>query len=203
MASDYITLAELKATLSLTAETYADADISAAITAASRAIDKITRRRFWLDVGTTNVRFYSPDRLTRLDIDDLVTLTSVTVDSAGNGTWADTWTLNTDFVLEPLNAAEDGFPWEKIIVHPLGKFLFPTSYPRSVQITGQFGWSAIPSGVVDYTTILATVLLRRKREAPFGIVAMGMDGGAIRIARTDPQAALLIGPYIRTRYSVA
>jgi hypothetical protein len=67
-----------------------------------------------------------------------------------------------------------------------------------VKLTGQFGWTILPEAVKAATSILAAKLLRRVREAPFGIVTAGIDQGvAMRIARTDPDVYSLIAPYSR------
>ena len=197
MANEYATSAELKATLELTGETFADADISLALTAASRAIDGAARRRFWVDANANQVRYYSPTTEDWLQIHDLVTLTSLKSDPGGDGTFEYTWTQNTDFVLTPLNAAADSRPWTSIELHPNGSYSFPTDYPRSVELTGKFGWSAVPDAVKEATMIVAAKLVKRAREAPFGIVAAGLEGAAIRIARHDPDVRFLLGPYTR------
>ena len=50
------------------------------------------------------------------------------------------------------------------------------------------------------TSILATKLFKRSREAPFGIITLGGDqGGAMRLSRTDPDLSLLIDGYTRSR----
>jgi hypothetical protein len=79
---------------------------------------------------------------------------------------------------------------------------FPTCFPRSVRVTGQFGWSEVPEAVKSATVILATKLVRRAREAPFGVVSIGLDGGAMRIARTDPDVMFLLGEYIQNPIAV-
>jgi hypothetical protein len=56
----------------------------------------------------------------------------------------------------------------------------------------------VPAPIVDATTMLANRLLKRKREAPLGVVALGIDTAA-RVARTDPDVLGLIEPYIRMR----
>lgn len=201
MASNYITDAELKATLSIS-DTFADADISAACSAASRAIDKITHRRFYPDSDALQVRYYSPANPKRLEIDDLVTFTSLDGDSAGDGTFGDSWTQETDFDLHPLNAAADSEPWTEIIVRPLGTYLMPIGYPRSIKLTGKFGWSVAPDAVVQATTIIAAKLFQRAREAPFGIVGIGAESAAVRIGRYDPDVSLLLGPLTRHRIAV-
>lgn len=200
-AEDYITSAELKATLEMTGLTYADADIAVAITAASRGIDEATGRRFWDDADANQVRYYRPDREETLDIDDLITLTSVLVDRDGDGTFEETWVLDTDFVLEPLNAAADGEPWTRLSRHPSTAFAsFARTYPRSVKMTGKFGWASVPAGVKAATTIIATRTLKRTREAPFGVVSLGLEGAAVRAASMarDPDVWFLLAPYAKT-----
>src|ERR1035437_6126382 len=108
-ATGYVTSEVLKATLGIAGSSYADDDMDAAIASASRVMEKMCNRRFWLDDDATSVRYYSPDGpADRMDIDDLVVLTSITSDEDGSFTFANTWTLNTDFILNPLNAAADG-----------------------------------------------------------------------------------------------
>jgi hypothetical protein len=69
--------------------------------------------------------------------------------------------------------------------------------PSSVAVTGQFGWPAVPAQVIEATTILATRLLRRAREAPFGVVGLGIDGAAVRISRFDPDVGFLLDPLVK------
>lgn len=208
--TDYITGTILKATISLTGQTYADADITTAIAAACRGIDKLCRRRgtttrlgFQADADTAQVRYYSPVSRKRLAIDDLVTLTTLATDPSGGGTFSDVWTVNTDFVLDPLNAAAEGRPYEKLLVHPNGGYLFPTVYPRGVKVTGKFGWPAVPDEIVEASTILAAKLLKRAREVPFGVVAINLDGAAVRLAKSDPDVMFLISDFRRKAVTVA
>lgn len=197
----YVAVADLKETLSLTGETYADNDITAAINAASRAIDgvcsgdKSLRRRFYADADANQVRYYRPIDTKLVRIDDLITLTTLQTDDGGDGTFEDTWTVNVDFTLEPINAAADGRPYELIRAHPNGNYLFQPDFPRTVKVTGKFGWPAIPDPIRDATSILAARLLKRKRETPLGVVA-SMES-AYRIASTDPDVRGLIHDYIR------
>jgi hypothetical protein len=189
----YIELEEFKGTTSLKGQTYADGDIQRALVAASRGIDKAFHRRFWLDEDVDLVRYYSPRHSTWLEIDDLVTLTSLKADRDGSGTFEETWTLNTDFIAEPLNAAAEAKPWETLRWHPLSGFSGFPCYPRSLELTGKFGWPAIPEGVKQLTTIIAARLVQRTRQAPFGIIALGGDGAAVRAAdfARDPEYAWL------------
>lgn len=196
----YLTADELKATLEMTGTTFADADVTIAIGAASRAVDTITGRRFWLDEDADQFRYYTPHSIRLLQIDDLVVMTSVAIDRSGNGTFSETWTLGTDYVLEPFNAPveQPARPYETIRVRRLSGRWFPDCIEQSVQVTGQFGWSAVPDDVTAAAGIIAAKLLRRGREAPFGIVTVGIDSGAaMHIARMDPDVYTLLHDYTR------
>jgi len=195
---DYIDREDLKSTLSLTGQTYADADIDRAITAASRGIDQTCGRRFYPDPDSTHVRYFTPKDHLTFPIGDLITLTSFQTDTAGTGSFSTAWVQNTDFILEPLNALEEGFgqPFNRIRVLPRQTALRLYGWPREAKVTGQWGWAAVPEPVKQYTAILAGRLLKRAREAPFGIVSLGFEGEAARIARSDPEGAFLLGPYM-------
>jgi hypothetical protein len=203
MANEYASLAEVKATMNLDGESFADADLQRAITAASRGLDTLAHRRFYKDTDDTSVRYYTADECSKLRIDDVIDVAEIATDADGNGTFGDLWTANTDYVLEPLNAPADGWPWTTVRAHRLGSFSFPTCYPRAVRVTGQFGWENVPDGIKEATVILSSKLMLRTREAPFGVVSYGMEGAAAHIARTDPDVMFLAGPYIRHRVSVA
>jgi hypothetical protein len=195
-AMNYIDREMLKESLVLGGTTFADRDVDLAIAAASRGIDEATSRRFYPDDNSTHVRYYSPLFAQTVNIDDLLQLTSMATDADGDGTFETSWTLNTDFVLEPLNATEEGRPWDVIRVQPRGSRRLPC-YPRSLKLTGQFGWNSPPSAVVQACGIIAAKLMRRGREAPFGVVAVGLDGTAARIAKFDPDVTWLLQPFTR------
>lgn len=186
----------LKETLSLTGETFADADVTTACTAASRAIDNACNRRFWKDTNA-QTRYYTAQSWRVARIDDLADFTSLDTDQDGDGTYEESWTENTDFYFEPLNQEADGWPRTRVIVHP-NQGIGWSQWPRGLKLVGKFGWDAVPGPITNATTILASMLLKRSREAPFGIVTFGLESGvAERIARTDPQVSMLIGPYVR------
>ncbi len=194
----YVETEELKKTIELDSN-FADLDIRGCLIAASRAIEKRCGRRFWLDSDAAQVRFYRARR-SRLWIDDLASLTEFATDASGDGVYNEIWTANTDFVFEPENAAADGRPFESVLVHPLSqKQPWPLSYPRAVRITGQFGWPAVPEAIKTATSLLANRILIQKRQAPLGVISIGLEGQAVRISRYDPQLAEILAPYVRTQ----
>lgn len=191
--STYLSVGDLKATLTLNGESYADADIGIALSAASRGVEKATKRRFWADPDATSVRYYTARSGRRVELNDVIEITEIAV-GPGNGTFPTVLTENTHFTLEPLNAAVDDKPWTS--AHALRGW-FPTCR-RGIRVTGRFGWPAVPDEVVLATSIIATKLLKRMREAPFGIVTFGHDAGEVaRIARNDPDVLALIGNLTR------
>lgn len=199
----YVEPEELKTMRDMAGTTYADDAYLRACTAASRGIDLSTRRRFWLDANANSVRTYTAEYLRMLQIDDLVALTSVMVDRTGDGIYEETWTRGQDFIMEPQNNPVEvpARPWEWIQCRVLRGRYFPVEIEAGVQVTGQFGWIAVPEEIRTAAVIIATKLLRRIREAPFGIVALGGPdtGIAMRIANNDPDVTPLLAEYSRRK----
>ena len=197
VSNEYVAVEEVKESLSLAGQAFADLDIQRAIAAASRSIDAATGRRFYPDPSDTT-RKYVPMNPSYVAIDDLGSFTSMT-DSGGAS-----WTLNTDFQLEPLNAVAEGEAYTGIraINRP---FLWDASSmdvgvpgpDARISVTGKFGWAAPPPEIVQATQILATRLMLRSRQAALGVLSFGVDGGMM-IARSDPDVNSLIQPYVRT-----
>lgn len=200
----YVLEADLKATLDLTGTTYADDDVTRAIEAASRAVETLTGRlRFYLpDLSNDETRYYTPTRPLVLEIDDAASITSVASDQDDDGVYETTWTPDTDYKAGPPNAALNGYPYEELRILSRARYSLPLGTVDGVQVIGQFGWSAAPSQVQTAAFIIAEKLVRRMREAPFGIVGMGLDGAAVRIGQTDPDVNLALLDFDRRPFAV-
>lgn len=197
MAEDYITVDALAATLSLGSETFADDDLAAAVTAASREVERRTNRRFW---SASETRYYTPASSGVVWIDDLASAGTVAVDESRSGSYA-AWAEGTDFEYGPPNALADEQPFTSLVISRLaGSRYFPCE-DRAVRVAGTFGWSAVPAVVVQATTILAARLVKRSREAPFGVAGFGIDGGAVRVASFDPDVDALLAGLVRVNHS--
>lgn len=194
--TDYADREELKGSSTLTGTTFADADIDLAITSASRMIDSRTGRRFFPDTDANQARYYTPYHARNLYVDDLITLTTLKTDQDGDGTFETTWTLNTDFVLEPLNAVADGWSFDTIRRTWRSTRRWPC-WERSVEVTGKFGWVEPPEPIKQATLLLAARLVKRLREAPLGVAGLGPDGAVVRVSRLDADIEALIDDYIR------
>lgn len=197
ITNTYVELEAFKESNSLDSTTYADGDIREALIAASRSIDYATNRRFYPDADALQVRYYNPITNSLVRIDDLITVTSIKTDPGGDGTYEETW-ATTDYVLAPQNAVALGVPYQYIERHPGGDYYFtPKTYPNTIQVTGKFGWSSAPAEIKLATSIYASRLLKRVREAPFGVAGFGLDGTAVRVSSIDPDVERLIAPYRR------
>ncbi len=191
---DYVTLEEIKNSQELVGVSFADYDAMKALGAASRAVENITGRpTFGTSVGT---RYYTPTRERWVSIDDLLTVSSVATDQDGDGAFETAWTQNSHYVLEPLNNAAIGWPYDELRVHPHGGLYLPC-WPRSLAVAGTFGWPSVPEDVYAATMIIATQTVKRMREAPFGVVGFGIDNIAVRIAKTDAQICMFLDPYVK------
>lgn len=199
----YMSLSDLKDTLSISGESFIDADLDRALEAASRVLDEACQDRFFQGTADTT-RYFDAAGPDRVKIRPSAgSITEVKIDDAGDGSFPTELTAGSDYLAWPYNNGEDAKPWWELHIHPNSSACFP-SYPRSVRVTGRFGWAAAPAEIVQATGLLTAKLLKRSREAPFGIAVFGTDGGmAMRIARNDPDVMMLISPYMRDRAVVA
>jgi hypothetical protein len=195
----YITLAELKAALGIE-DSVDDTALEAAITAASRMIDDYTERFFYKD-GTTQSpvsRYFTPQDIAVLAIDDIHVITEVAIDAAFDQTYSTVF-ATSDYLVEPVNNPRKGWPYTRIIA--TGSYIYPYPLPQSVRIRGVWGWSAVPSEVSMATLLQASRLFTR-RQSPFGI-AGAPDLGVVRLsARLDADVEVLLKSF-RKRGGVA
>lgn len=162
-----------------------DYAIQNAILASAGWINEYTGRHFF---RVTETRTYQPGDIWLLEIDDLVSVTQLAVDQDGDGVYEDLWTQGTDYQLRfgrgNYNQRASGWsrPYRQVQAVNSGK-TFPFTWPFTpldrVQITGTWGWPAVPYGVSEANRILAADAFRMK-DAPFGI-AGGSDLGMVRV----------------------
>lgn len=192
----YTTLAELKASLGIE-DNVDDTALEAAITAASRMIDNYTERFFYRD-GTTQspvYRYYTPQDISVLMIDDIYSISQVAIDAAFDQTYSTVF-ATSDYLVEPVNAPRKGWPYTRILA--TGSYIFPYPLPQSVRVQGVWGWSAVPSEVSMATLIQASRLFAR-RQSPFGI-AGAPDLGVVRLsARLDADVEVLLKDFRRRK----
>ena len=200
IVNGYTTLAAAKAVLGI-ADTDKNAAIEDAVEAASRQIDAHCGqgRKFWQD-GTVVARKYFPTMADVVTVDDISTLTGllVAVDTTDDGTFDTSLTINTDFQVEPVNAAADVQPWTRIrlLDGALTSFSRLSSGRPAVEVTAKFGWSAVPAAVAR-ACLLQTKQVFKADDTTFGSFQLSIDGQPQRVPALDPVARAQLEPFIR------
>ncbi len=166
-----------------------DEDVERALAAASAAVESLCSRRFWLDPEDVT-RTYTATSRRLVRVDDVASVTTLTSDG----------TVIDDYVAEPLNAVLDGKPYLWLMSETTAL----SCERAAIEVTGRFGWPEVPSQVEQFVSIIAAKLLKRTREAPFGVINPGgIDAQAVRLAREDPDTLLLLKPLMRHHPVVA
>lgn len=193
ITNGYCTLAELKASLDIT-DSIDDGILERAITSASRAIDRYCGRNFY---KVTATRLFVPRDNYIVDIDDLVSLTTLKTTDDDTQTFDITWSAS-DYQLEPLNGVVDGMPTPYTRIRAIGKYTFPLlNGEASVQIAGVFGFDSVPDEV-NYATMIQASKLYKRKDSPLGVISG--EYGAMRVGvRLDPQVSELVDAYRRIR----
>jgi hypothetical protein len=163
----------------------------------------------WCDNGgfdktaivSASARVFHPTSEYECVVDDFWELTALAVatDEADSGTYSTTWTITTDFTLEPLNGRKHGQTWSYSKIKATGSRLFPCSLQNraTVQVTAAWGWATYPDPVVEAALIQASRIFRRK-NSPEGVLGGFDQFGAVRVStRIDPDVAALLSPYQR------
>lgn len=196
ITNGYASLSEVKSALRIT-DNVDDALLEMAVESASRLIDGHAGRQFY-SIGTAIRYFVAQDDYV-VEIDDLKT-SSVTVKTSGNadGVFDTTWDAD-DFQLEPLNGILDGIAWPYTRIRAIGDYFWPMSGGEAlVQITGVWGWTAVPIAIKQACIIQSSRIYKRL-DSPLGVAGFG-EMGAMRVStQLDPDVAQLVMPYKRMR----
>ena len=168
--------------------------IELAIESASREIDQACERIFYQASGS---RVFVPRDSYVCEIDDLRTLTTLKTSSGADGIFDITWAA-TDYQLEPLNGIVGGIVSPTTQIRAVDEYLFTIDGGEAtVQVTGTWGWTAIPTVIKQATVILSSRIFRRN-DSPLGVMGFG-DMGVVRVSRIDPDIDALIGPFKKIR----
>lgn len=200
---DYATTAELAAFVRID-DALDDAQLGLAVAAASRAVDRSCRRQFG-KVDAPEARAYTAfydvtrDRWV-VPVDDLMDMTGLVVKFDADSDESYT-TAITSYGLRPANAAQASRPWEDLVVHP-GSLVLPDDREAGVQVTGLWGWTAVPDAIKEATLLQASRLLAR-RDSPYGVAGSPEAGSEMRLlAKVDPDVDVVLADYKRRGRSV-
>lgn len=192
---DYCTVDQLKLFVKIEEE-IDDTILAMAISSASRAVDRAANRQF----GTTTTavdRYYTAewDRRTSrwlVSIDDVMDVTGLAVTYDGLDDLSFSTTL-TGFAKKPLNAAADGIPYTELVLATGAG----GSVAGGIKVHAIFGWTAVPSAIVDATLMQANRFLSRM-DSPFGVAGSPEAGTEMRLLpKLDPDVALAVRSYYR------
>lgn len=193
----YVDAAALKAYLGIT-DADDDALLTSACLSASVAVEQFCQRQFNKAASATpEARVFEARSGRRLEVDDFYTATGLIVatDDSDTGSYSTTWTLTTDYVLEPPGGIDLGvasFPFSRI--RAVGGRTWPCRSGRyRVQVTATYGWSAVPESVKEATKMIAARIYNTK-NAPLGVASF-TDSVIIRVREDVPQAAMLLKRY--------
>jgi hypothetical protein len=174
------------------------ATIEKAIEAASRTIDRIANRRFWMDANAT-ARLYRTTDFYTLFVDDIGSTSGLQVafDATGNGNYTDIQVLNTDYILDPVTAPQQQRPYTQITMVGADLFPLPISRRPQVQVTARFGWylGTPPDDVVEACLILSADYV--KRASSVGGVLGLSELGAIRMSPLGRDISAIVRAYRR------
>lgn len=201
LTNSYATVAELRNHFADAGSALSLELLERALNASSRAVDHHCGRRFWADAATTTRTFDGTGRDV-VYVDDISTRTGVVVTSGTDGsTFGTSWTVGTEYILEPRNADAAGATSDAYAFWRLralgGRYWPDACYGPTVQVVAKFGWSAVPPEVNQATILKAAQLMKRK-DAPFGVAGFG-EFGAVRIGRNDPDVIDLLSEYRKPR----
>lgn len=148
-----------------------DSNMEIAIEAISRNIDGLPflETNFY---GAAETRYFTAAFSDTVYVDDLISITTLKTDGAGDYTYNETWAI-TDYFLLPRNArvkanAKDMKPYREITTNINGNYSFPT-HDHAVEIVGTWGYTnAVPSVVKQACLLMAHRVWKRK-DTIFGI----------------------------------
>lgn len=193
--NDYTTTTAVKAHMeNMSSTTAYDSLLSSLITRASRAIDRYTLREPGAySVDADEVRYFDGSGTTEQMIDELSTTpTTVAVDESGSRTYT-SW-ASTQYDLWPYNADQFGQPYIALKVNYLtgDKDVF-YAYPKSVKITGKWGYStSVPDDVHEATITQVARHLKRGQQAFQDVGAIQELGQFRFVDALDPEVKQMV-----------
>lgn len=211
ITNGYCTLAQMQDELGQDITDMVDpTKLEASIAAASRQIDAYCGRFFYVNGSVVDRQFYADHPrwvdLSRPGVEgaDISSTTGlvVRVDVNGDGTYAQTLTITTDYIVLPANAADEvpARPYTEIQLVTTASAYFINFYNRpGVQITAKFGWPAVPDDITK-ACLIQTGQLYKAKDAPFGVATFG-DMGGLRVGSSmNPIARGLCDPYRKSSF---
>ena len=199
IVNGYATLTQIKAYMSISDNTDNDL-LEDLVESASRSIDRIANRRFYLD-SSASARLYRAYSNIFVFVDDIGTTSSLVVamDEDGNGTYSKTLTLNTDYILDPLTSPSLNRPYTQLTMvsntesWPIFPGITSNGLRPGVQVTARWGWPSVPDDL-NMACLILTADLYKRKDAPGGILGLG-DLGVVRMSPIGRDVTAMVRAY--------
>ena len=167
----YATLDELKRELGITSTSY-DAHLGAVLEWASRHVDGLCGRHFYIEQGTRY--FDTSDSSEHCWVDDCIDVTSLACDDDCDLSYGESWTEGEDFVLKPFNT----WPKMEVWTHPDGNYSFAKLKRRYVKVVGAWGygdgWRENPVDALGVNITASSSSATSVTASTAGVVQAGM-----------------------------
>ncbi len=203
--ADYCSTSDIKADmpdsgLASSTDTTYDTTIAGFITAASRLIDKyVGREANWFSTTDEETRYFDGSGEVTQDIDEIHTLTSVSI-SDGGGTSSTSYeviTLDTDYYVWPYQYDQLGIPITRLIMDWNGDEYTWPHFRKAVKVVGQFGYSATPPDDVKMACkIQAMRWFGRSKQMYQDAGASQITGQLVFIKEIDADVKILLESYV-------
>ena len=154
--ANLITEAQLKAWLNI--DDSSDDGLLAMITGtASQMIRSYCGRSFEVDAAqVASARYFDRVGDRSAFIDDCWSITAVATDDGDDGTYSQSWTTS-DYQADPVGGIGPtgltGWPYTSLTA--IGDLDFPTVDRPAVKVTAKWGWTALPTEVLNATLMMA------------------------------------------------
>ena len=170
------------------------------VTAVSRAIDNACQRSFFQHVAEARTfPTQSAAMLTLGAFNDLVSVTTLKFDRDGDGTFEETVSSSNFGLLPPAGGGfPEAGPYTAVQLYNSTWFPVPggtagTGRTFLTQITGTWGWPAVPAQVKQACRLQVARVMKRQ-ESPLGVAGFG-EFGVVRVSRLDPDIDAMLQPY--------
>ena len=202
--ADYCSSTDVMAQLpesGLSSSTDYDIQLGVLCTAASRFIDKEVGRwpNFFSPTTDGETRYFDGNGEQELNIDPLVTLTTLSVSEEGNYSSSDytDWTENTDFYVWPYNATASSEPITRVIVDHNGDKMNWTRFKKAVKITGIFGYSSTVPDLIKMAATAQVIRWYMKAKQAWQDGSANPEMGMMVYAkRLDPDIKEMLWPFV-------
>ena len=191
--ANYCTIDEVKNSLGQMVTEQYNGILLDIITAVTAEIDNYCHRSFALTSATR----YFDGVDDNLIVDDLVSVTTLKLDTGGDGVWDTTLTEGTDFLLYPYNTSPK---WLVKLTDNSTTSDFARGVRKGVQIAGTWGYSTVPEPVRQ-AALIQTCRLFRLSQSGYGTEIGTPDIGTSTVFQgLSSDAKRMLGPYVRVEY---